>query len=143
MDYWGVSSFENDGAADAVDAAFERVHGDAYDELMNDKNPLTFDQVQAKLANAATLTAAVAALWESVGEDVAFDNWDDEARLAFVGVVVRHAEFGVPIPAELLDSALAWLRDESIEWDEATLRKLRRQKEIALLEAMRVKGARS
>ncbi len=143
MDYWGVSSFENDGAADAVDAAFERVHGDAYDELMNDKNPLTFDQVQAKLANAATLTAAVAALWESIGEDVAFDDWDDEARLAFVGVVVRHAEFGVPIPAELLDSALAWLRDESIEWDEATLRKLRRQKEIALLEAMRVKGARS
>jgi hypothetical protein len=27
MGYWGVKSYENDEAADALDAGFDRVHG--------------------------------------------------------------------------------------------------------------------
>jgi hypothetical protein len=137
MGHWGVRSYENDGAADAIDAALERVHGQAYDDLMDDRNPLTFDQVQQRLAGPETLAASVEALREAVGPDRPFDDWDDEARLAFAGVVVRHAEFGVPVPPDLRDRAIDWLRDEAIEWDEATVRRLRRQKEIALLEGLK------
>jgi hypothetical protein len=134
--HWGVKSYENDNAADAIDAGLERVHGAAYDDLMDDRNPLPFDRVQQRLANPATLAAAIEALREDVGPEVALDEWDDEARLALAGVVVRHAEFDVPVPAEWLARALDWLRGESIEWDEATARRLRRQKEIALLERL-------
>ena len=137
MGHWGVKSYENDGAADAIDAGLERVHGDAYNELMDDRNPLPFDQAQQKLANPETLAAAVEILKEDVGADLAFDDWDDEARLAFAGVVVRHAEFGVPVPAELLDRAVAWLDSEAVEWDEATVRRLRRQQEIGLLRSLK------
>jgi hypothetical protein len=98
---------------------------------------LTFDQVQRKLADPATLAAAVAALHEAVGPGTPFDDWDDVARLAFAGVVVRHAEFGVAVPPGWRDRALDWLRNEAIDWDEATARRLRRQKEIALLEGLR------
>lgn len=137
MGHWGVKSYENDDASDAVDAGLEQVHGEAYDDLMDDRNALTFDQVQQKLVNAATLAAAVESLRQAVGPDRAFDDWDDAERLAFAGVVVRHAEFGVPVPADWLDRALDWLRNETIEWDEATVRRLRRQHEIALLEKLR------
>jgi hypothetical protein len=133
MGHWGVKSYENDDAADALDAGFERVHGEVYDRLMDDRNPTPFDQVQKSLANPQTLAAAVEALRESVGSDVAFDDWEDEEKLAFVGVVVRHAEFGVAVPGEWRDRAVAWLEGEAIEWDEATIRNLRRQKELALL----------
>jgi hypothetical protein len=131
MGHWGVKSFENDDAAEALDAGFEQVHGDRYDELMDDRVVLTFDQVQQKLANSETLIAALDALRETVGEP--FDQWDDVERLAYVGVVVRHAEFGVPIPDESRLRALDWLDREQIDWDDATLRGLRRGKEVALL----------
>ena len=131
MGHWGVKSFENDDADEALDAGFDRVHGDAYDELMDDRNPMTFDQVQKKLANAETLKAAVETLQETVGKP--FEEWDEVERLAFVGVVVRHAEFGVPIPEDLKLRAMDWLEHEEIEWDEATARRLRRRKEIDLL----------
>lgn len=134
MDYWGVKSYENDGAADAVDAALERVHGEAYDALMDDGNPLTFDQAQQRLADPETLAAAVGALREAVGPDTPFEDYDEDARLAFAGVVVRHAEFGVAVPAEWLARAVDWLEGEAIDWDaDATVRRLRRQKEAALL----------
>ena len=120
MGHWGVRSYENDDAADALDAGFERVHGDLYDELMDDGNPSTPEQIQAKLASAETLAAGVDACVASVGRP--WDEWDEEDRLGFVGVVVRHAELGVAVPDEWRDRALAWLRDESIDWDEATLR---------------------
>lgn len=139
MGHWGVKSYENDEAADALDAGLEEVHGAAYDALMDDRNPLTFDQVQAQLANPATLAAAVAALTEAVGPGVPLDDWDERARLAFAGVVVRHAEFGVAVPPGWLDRALGWLKAEAIEWDEATVRRLRRQQEVALLEALRAR----
>jgi hypothetical protein len=131
MGYWGVRSYENDEAADALDAGFEEVHGDLYDELMDDRNPLTPEQIQAKLANPGTLAAAVEACREAVG--LPWEEWDEVERLGFAGVIVRHAELGVPIPDDWRDRAVEWLRDEPIEWDEATSRKLRRDKEINLL----------
>ncbi len=131
MGYWGVKSFENDDAADALDAAFDHVHGRIYDELMDDRNSLTFDQVQGKLANPETLAVALEALCESVGEP--FEAWGGADRLTFAGVVVRHAEFGVPIPDDARQRALDWLEHEELDWDEATARRLRRDQEIALL----------
>ena len=125
MGTWGVKSYENDDAGDALDAGFDRVHGARYDDLMNDRDPLTFDQVQE------TLAAALEWLAEEFGPDP--DSWDEDGKLALAGVVVRHAEFGVPVPAEWTARAIAALDDEEIAWEEATIRGLRRQKEIALL----------
>lgn len=128
---WGVRSYEGDDAADALEAAFDRVHGAAYDDLMDDRNPLTFDQVQQKLADAETLAAALGALEAEFGTDL--DAWDEDERLAFAGVVVRHAEAGVAIPEAWRSRAFDWLDREEIDWEDATARRLRRQKEIALL----------
>lgn len=135
MGHWGVKSYENDNADDAIDGAMEAVHGEVYDDLMDDGNPLSFDQVQERLADERTLAEAVRRLEEAVGSKVddPGDAWDDVARLALAGVVVRHAEFGVPIPADLLRKAVEWLEAEEIDWDEETKRRLRREKEIALL----------
>jgi hypothetical protein len=135
MGYWGVKSYENDDADDALDAGFEGVHGDLYEELMEDSNPLSLDQVQKRLADERTLAAAVAALEEMVGArlDGPPDAWDDAARLGLAGVVVRHAELGVMIPPEFLRPAIDWLEQEVLEWDEETKRRLRREKELPLL----------
>ena len=54
-------------------------------------------------------------------------------KLALAGVVVRHAELGVAIPEPLRMRAIDWLEKEEIDWDEETKRRLRREKEIALL----------
>ena len=120
-------------AADAMDAGFDRVHGERYEELMDDRNPLTYEQVQQRLADPRTLAASIDALWEAVGREVAPEDWDDEARLAMAGVLVRHAELKVPIPEEWRRRAIDWLDGEEIEWESATTRKLRRQKEVDLL----------
>jgi hypothetical protein len=141
MGHWGVKSYENDDASDALDAGFDHVHGERYDELMDDRNPLTYEQVQQRLADARTLEAAIEALWDAVGRDRAPDDWDDEARLALAGVVVRHAELKVPIPEEWRRRAIDWLEREEIEWEEATKRRLRRQKEIDLLRRAAGPGA--
>lgn len=134
MGHWGVKSYENDRADEALDAGFDRVHGDVYEELMDDRNPLTFEQVQAKLANPETLAAAIEAVRDSAEPAGAPpEAWDEETRLALAGVVVRHAELGVPIPDEWRARALDWLDNEELEWDEATIRGLRRKKEVALL----------
>ena len=133
MGHWGVKSYENDEAADALDAGFDRVHGQLYEELMDDRNPLTFEQVQQKLADARTLDASIAALRESLAGNSPLEAWDELARLALVGVVVRHAELGVSVPEPWRQQALEWLEHEEIDWEEATARRLRRQKEIALL----------
>ena len=74
MGYWGVKSYENDDADDALDAGFEEVHGDLYEELMDDRNPLSFEQVQKRLADGRTLTAAVAVLEEMVGAALTSDS---------------------------------------------------------------------
>jgi hypothetical protein len=133
MDYWGVKSYENDDSGDALDAGFDRVHGERYEELMDDRNPLSFEQVQAKFANAQTLEASIAALEESLALTDPPEEWDETARLALAGVVVRHAELGVPIPPVWLTRVIDWLENEDVEWEEATARRLRRQKEIKLL----------
>jgi len=133
MGHWGVKSYENDEASDALDAGFDRVHGERYDELMDDRNPMTFEQVQQSLADPRTLAASIEALREAVGPEVAPDDWDDESRLAMVGVIVRYAELKVPLPTEWRDRAIAWLEGEQIDWQEATTRRLRREKEIERL----------
>jgi len=128
---WGVKSYENDDANDALDAAFDRVHGDRYDALMDDRNPMSFDEVQKTLADPQTLAAALAWMTAEFGPDPY--DWDEDQTLALAGVVVRHAEAGVPLPHEWRDRAIKALEDEAIEWEEATIRRLRKQKEIALL----------
>jgi hypothetical protein len=131
MGHWGVRSYENDDAADALDAGLARVHGATYEELMDDANPLTPEQVQQRLANPETLAEALSALAEEFGRPI--EEWDEVERLAYAGIVVRHAELGVAIPAEARDRALGFLRDESIDWEDATARRLRRDKEIRRL----------
>jgi hypothetical protein len=138
---WGVKSYENDAAADALDAGFDRVHGARYEELMDDRNPLTFEQVQQRLADPRTLEAAIEALWDLAGRETAAEEWDDEVRLALAGIVVRHAELKVQIPEDWRQRALDWLEHEEIDWHEATARRLRRQKEIDLLRRAATQGA--
>jgi hypothetical protein len=133
MGHWGVKSYENDDAADALDAGFARAHGSAYEELMDDANPMTLEQVQQKLASPESLTFSIEALAEQAGGP--FETWDEVLRLAFAGVVVRHVELGIAIPPEVGQRAIIWLREEPIEWDEATARRLRREREIRLLES--------
>ncbi len=133
MGSWGVKSYENDEAADAIDAGYDQVHGAEYEALMDDRNPLSFDEVQKRLASPETLSAAIDALVESLPPGLEPELWDAHARLAFVGIVVRHAEFRVPIPPALGIRALEWLEQETLDWDEATLRRLAREREIKLL----------
>jgi len=138
MGQWGIRSYENDEADFALDAGFDRVHGSTYEDLMDDRNPMTVEQIQRKLADDRTLAAALEAIREEVG--LPWEEWGEEERLGFAGVVVRHAELGIPIPAEWRDRAAGWLRDESIEWEEETARELRRRKEIDLLSARSASG---
>jgi hypothetical protein len=133
MGYWGVKSYEHDEAADALDAGFDRIHGARYEELMDDRNPLSFEQVQQKLAEPRTLDASIDALREMLGIDGPTETWDEVERLALVGIVVRHAELGVPIPEPWRCLALDWLENEEIDWEDKTARLLRRRKEIDLL----------
>jgi len=133
MGHWGVKSYENDRAADALDAGFDRVHGELYEELMDDRNPLTHEQVQQRLADSRTLEASIAVLGDSVGPATAPEAWDEETRLALVGIVVRHAELKVPIPEPWRQRAIDWLDHEAIDWHEATASRRRRQKELDLL----------
>lgn len=134
MGFWGIRSYENDLAADALDAGFERVHGQLYDDLMDDRNPVPFEKVQERLAGAHTLTAALAALEElSTNTDVDDDDDEDDPDLAYAGVVVRHVECRVEVPEAVIRRAIEALENEAIEWPRPTERKLRVDKEIALL----------
>jgi hypothetical protein len=72
-------------------------------------------------------------LREPLAEEGPPENWDELTRLALVGIVVRHAELGVPIPELWRRHAVEWLEHEPIDWEEETLRQLRRRKEIDLL----------
>ncbi len=139
MGHWGVKSYENDDADDALDGGFEEVHGDLYEELTDDRNPLSLEQVQKRLADVRTLAAAVVVLEELIDAPLAGDpaDWDEAARLALAGIVVRHAECGVVIPELLRNRAVEWLENEAIEWGDETKRRLRREKEIAMLRKAR------
>ena len=137
MGHWGVKSYEHDDATDALDAGFDQVHGASYEELMDDRNPLTFEQVQQKLADARTLDASIDALPAMMNLEGPPETWDELARLALVGIIVRHAELKVPIPEAWRLQAIDWLENETIDWEEATARQLRRRKEIDLLNRIR------
>jgi len=132
---WGVKSFENDDAHDALDRGFEKVHGDAYNDLLDDSNPLTFEQVQQKLASPETLAAAMDLFELEAGSNR--DLWDDFDRLGYAGIVVRHLELDVAVPDDIKATALAFLEAEDLDWDEPTKRNLRREKEIAMLKRAR------
>lgn len=131
MGHWGVRSYEVDEANDAIDAAMDRVHGEAYDDLMSDRNPMPVEQIHRQLANAETLAAAIAAVEDDFGPDR--NAWDEVARLAFCGVVVLHAELGVPVADELRTQAAAWLEAEELDWEPQPKRDARRRREIELL----------
>ena len=133
MGYWGLKSYENDDAHDALDGAFERVHGDLYDELTDDANPLTLDQVQERLASPETLAAALDLFEDEAGSNRAL--WDELDHLGYAGIVVRHAELGVPIPDDVRAIALGFLEAESIDWDQPDKRQRLREEEIALLKS--------
>lgn len=135
MGHWGVKSYENDDASDAIDAGLELVHQETYEALMDDRNPIGFDQAQKRLANRETLAASLDALHETLGSDIAPDDYDEYARLAYAGIVVRHAEFGVAIPSDVASRAVQFLEDEAIDWEDATMRNLRKQKEINVIRA--------
>ena len=87
-----------------------------------------------------SLDAAIAALRKGLDLKESTDEWDETARLALAGIVVRHAELGVSIPAAWLNRAIDWLENEEVEWDEETKRRLRRNKEIDMLRRMDAKG---
>lgn len=131
MGFWGIRSYENDLAADALDAGFDRVHGQRYEDLMDDRNPVPFEKVQEQLASEETLKSALAALEEAIGE-LEEDDEDDPA-LAYAGVVVRHVECRVDVPEEIVRKAIEALENEDMEWPRPTERKLRIDKEIAIL----------
>lgn len=131
MGFWGTKSYDNDLASDALDAGFDSVHGDRYEDLMDDRNPVPFEKVQEQLASVETLKAALAALEELVAELDPED--EDDSALAYAGIVVRHVECKVTVPEALLLKAIESLDSEDIEWPQATERKLRKDKEIAML----------
>lgn len=131
MGFWGIKSYENDLAADALDAGFDRTHGKRYEELMDDRNPIPFEKVQEQLADERTLSAALTVLEELAAELTEEDEAD--AGLAYVGVVVRHCECRVKPPEEVLRKAIEALEAEDLEWPRPTERKLRKDKELALL----------
>lgn len=141
MGYWGVKSYEDDDADFAIDKAFERVHGDAYLKLMEDADPTPLEVAQARLANAETLRAALEALTEEFGIGEGDETgWDEDRRVSYCGVVVRHAEWGIPLPASIRDRALAWLEGEDLEWDEGEARTRRRASEIETLRAAKLES---
>lgn len=130
MGYWGIKSYENDLAHDALDAGFDQVHGDRYEALMDDRNPMPYEKVHEELANPETLQKSLAALDEML-EHPALQG-DEEERLAWVGVVLRHAECKVDVPRSILEEAVKVLESEDLEWPRPTERKLRLEKELAL-----------
>ncbi len=133
MGYWGVKSYEFDEAADALDAGFDQVHGKLYEQLMDDRNSLTFEQVQQRLADARTLEAAIAALVRMLQLESEPETWHELARSGAGGNRGAARRAGRAHSRALARRAIDWLEGEAIDWEEATLRRLRRQQEIALL----------
>jgi hypothetical protein len=142
MGQWGVKSYENDEASDALDAGFEHVHGELYEKLMDDRSSLTYEEVQAKLADSRTLEASIDALCDSMGREIALEDWDELARLALAGIIVRHLEFQVPIPANWCKQAIDWLEHEEIDWHEAAARQRQRRDEIERLRRWCAQGGK-
>ncbi|MCY2933916.1 MAG: hypothetical protein WCJ40_05715 [Planctomycetota bacterium] len=131
MGYWGVKSYENDLTHDALDAGFDKVHEASYEALMDDRNPLPYEKVHEQLANQETLDQSLAALDDMV-DGVAYEL-DDESKLAWVGVVIRHVECRLDLTKEMLQRAISILENEDMEWPRPTERKMRLEKELALL----------
>jgi len=130
--YWGVKSYEEDDADFALDAGFERVHGAVYLQLMDDRDPTPLEEVQRRLADRRTLAAALNALANEF-QGRPLEEYDDDQRISYCGVVVRHVECGVVPPRAVRDRALRWLQEETVEWDDPAARRRRLAWEIELL----------
>jgi hypothetical protein len=99
---------------------------------MEDRNPLPYDRVVARLASPETLAAAIEELRDVLGAEER--AWDEVGRLAYAGIVVRHAELKLPLPGDVCQRAIEWLEAEDLDWEEdAHQRDRRRQREIGLL----------
>ena len=83
------------------------------------------------MANEETLKESLAALDEMV-EGVA-QELDDESKLAWAGVVIRHVECRMDLPREMLEATITILENEDLDWPRPTERKIRLEKELALL----------
>ena len=106
-----------------------------YEELMDDRNPLSFEQVQARLASPQTLEASIAALQESLALETRPKNGMRQRDSPWRASSSATPNSVLPIPAVWLNRAIDWLENEDLDWEEATARRLRRQKEIRLLTA--------
>ena len=131
MGFWGIKSYENYLAHDALDAGFYQVHGKRYEELMDYRNPVPYEKVHEELADLQTLEASLAALQELAAELP--DDSEDDVKLAYVGVVVRHAECKLTGSEGHFVKAIELLEQEDLDWPRPTERKLRIEKELALL----------
>ena len=124
MGHWGVKSYEHDEAADALDAGFDRVHGAQYEELMDDRNPLSFEQVQQKLADSRTLEASIDALRETlgIGRSIgdAGTSWRD---WPWSGSWCDMPSWVCRFPDQWRLQAIDWLENEEIDWEEETFRR--------------------
>ena len=90
MGHWGVHSYENDDASDAMDEGMQAVHGDRYDELMADSNRMSFDDVQKSLANPETLEASLRYLGESLEDIMAVLKGGGHELRRFGGRIAEH-----------------------------------------------------
>jgi hypothetical protein len=63
------------------------------------------------------------------------DDEGDDPGLAWVGIVVRHAECKVKMNDQILRKAMELLQSEDLDWPRPTERKLRIDREMNLLKS--------
>ena len=72
--------------------------------------------------------------WNALIRDVTKGQWRDPDTGVPVEVPFRHVEIGVPIPADVLSSAIEFLEGETLDWEgDADARGRRRERELASL----------
>ena len=100
---------------------------------MDDRNPLSFEQVQQKLADSRTLECVDRRLEEMLGIEGRPRAGTSSRGWRWPGSWCAMPSWASPIPEEWRRLAIDWLENEEIDWEEETIRQLRRRKEIELL----------